>query len=88
MQLTYTAEWFDTPPTTMESSTLTIGTYAAHVYRMGRRGRFTWWANHTAEEFDIEFVTREIGRGRADSKEAGQQAVESAIREHHAKEPR
>lgn len=83
MELTYTAEWSDN---TADSSTLTVATYDAHVYRTTARGRYTWLANHTAEDTEGEFGSFEIGRGRADSKEDGQRAVETAIREHHAKE--
>jgi hypothetical protein len=84
MELTYISEWFDHTPTTMESSTLTIGLYAGHVYRETQRGRYTWWANHNEEDAGGEFFPREIGRGRVDSEEAGKRAVEDAIRAHHA----
>ncbi len=81
MQLTYTAEWVD--HTHIGSSTLTIGTYSAHVYQYGGVGDFHWWARIVEPGAEDEY-DEEIARGAASGKYAAKKAAMAAIREHHA----
>lgn len=80
MQLTFVAEWVDHSDTL---STLTVGTYAASVYR-NRRGDW-WWSvivHDVGPDSDGRYST--VGRGSETGRYAAKKAAQVAVRAHHA----